>query len=382
MNRIRIIADNKIPFLKGVLEPVADVAYLPGREISSDLVKDADALIIRTRTRCNASLLKGSKVRFIASATIGYDHIDTDYCKANGIEWTNAPGCNSSSVEQYIVSALLYIGRKRKMKLSGKTLGVVGVGYVGTKVSRIGELLGMRVLKNDPPRARKEGRQEFLTLNDVLEESDIVTLHVPLHRTGPDKTHELVNAHFIASMKEGAILINSSRGEVLDEDAVKEAVSSGHLKDIILDVYCNEPEIDRELLELSTMATPHIAGYSSDGKANGTMMAVRAVSRFFSLGLDIWKPENIPDPETSALYLDASGADLQDVLWTLYSQTYDISLDHENLKKQAESFEKLRETYRVRREPGAYTVKVFNGDSSLNHVLEGLGFTVIGDSCF
>ncbi|MBE9517603.1 MAG: 4-phosphoerythronate dehydrogenase, partial [Bacteroidetes bacterium] len=283
---IKIVADNKIPFLEGALESVAKVEYLPGTEITRSHLLDADALITRTRTKCNRELLEGTSIRFIATATIGYDHIDTEYCREKGIEWINAPGCNSSSVEQYIVSTLLWLAMQRSLDLKALCLGVIGVGNVGRKVASAARALGMRVLLNDPPRERAEGNAEFVSLEELKEQSDIITLHVPLNKGGLDNTDHLVNREFLAQLKNGAILINSSRGTVVDEAALLEGIRSGKLSDVILDVFENEPAVDRKLLEALTLATPHIAGYSLDGKANGTTMSVQAISRFFKLGLD------------------------------------------------------------------------------------------------
>ncbi|MDA3823150.1 MAG: 4-phosphoerythronate dehydrogenase, partial [Bacteroidales bacterium] len=264
---MKIVIDNKIPFIKGALEKVATVVYLPGNKIEAADLVDADALIVRTRTKCNETLLKNSKVKFIATATIGYDHIDTLFCKNNGIEWTNAPGCNSFSVEQYIVSTLLYLANMQGYDLHSKTLGVVGVGNVGKKVARAAEALGCKVLLNDPPRAREEGISEFLELKALLSESDFVSIHVPLIADGPDKTIDMVNESFFGHMKDGATLINSSRGEVVNENALIDAIQTEKLADAVLDVYNNEPKVNPKLLGMLTIGTPDIAGNSAEGKA-------------------------------------------------------------------------------------------------------------------
>lgn len=371
---IKIVADNKIPFLEGALEGVARVEYFPGDKISGSHLLDADGLITRTRTKCNRELLEGTSIRFIASATIGYDHIDTVYCREKGIGWTNAPGCNSSSVEQYIVSTLLWLAVHRSLDLSGTTLGVVGVGNVGSKVAAAARALGMKVLLNDPPRERKEGSAAFVSLQVVMEQADIISLHVPLNRGGSDNTYHLVNREFLSHVKSGAILINSSRGGVVDEPALMEGIRGGQLSDVILDVYENEPAINRDLLDAITMATPHIAGYSLDGKANGTTMSVRAVSRFFGLGLDQWSPASVPAPNSAKLLADGSDSDLYALLWELFSQTYDVTSDTRRLRSAPGSFEKLRGDYPFRREPAAYVVSLFQGYPEIRAILEKLGF--------
>ena len=267
---MKIVADDKIPFLKGVLEPYAEVAYLPGNEISRKDIMDADALLIRTRTKCTESLLKDTRVRFIGTATIGFDHIDTQYCEKNKIIWTNAPGCNSASVQQYMAAAILKLASEFRFSLAGKTLGIIGVGNVGSQVEKLAKLLGMNVLLNDLPRARKEGDKNFVSLGEILYNSDIVTLHVPLNVVGEDSTYHLFDDKTFKKMKKGTWFINASRGEVTDTPSLKRALCSGKFGGAILDVWEHEPDIDIDLMSNTFLSTPHIAGYSTDGKANGT----------------------------------------------------------------------------------------------------------------
>lgn len=378
---IRIVADHKIPFLKGVLEDVARVDYLPGGQISRDHLLEADALITRTRTKCDRHLLEGTAVRFIASATIGTDHIDQGYCRESGIGVANAPGCNSSSVQQYMVSALLYLMRRRRFDPNRLTLGVIGAGNVGSKVAMAAGALGMKVLLNDPPRERAEGPGGFVELEELQRLSDIVTVHVPLTREGPDPTWHLVSAAFLQQLKPGAVLFNTSRGEVIESKALVSAISEKQLSDVVLDVFEGEPEINRDLLQQLTLATPHIAGYSLDGKANGTAAAVQAVSRFFNLGLDHWVPKGLPVPDPSELLIDASRDNPQELLWEIYRQTYDITADDRRLREDPSAFEALRGSYPPRREPAAYSVRLFQGYKALTDQLEALGFSVLSDYC-
>ncbi len=223
---MKIVIDENIPFIKGVFEPWGDVVYSPGRAIDAAMVADADALIVRTRTKCDSRLLKGSNVKVIASATIGFDHLDTAWIDTAGIKWVNAPGCNSESVMQYITSVLFFLAAKHSLDLRSLTLGVVGVGNVGSKVVRAARAIGMRVLQNDPPRQRREGGDEFLPLERVISESDILTLHVPLTYEGEDRTRHLINSASLARLRKNCILINSSRGEVVDNTALREALSA------------------------------------------------------------------------------------------------------------------------------------------------------------
>ena len=376
---IRIVADNKIPFLKGALEGVASVRYLPGSEISRNDLLDADALITRTRTICNRELLEGTGIRFIASATIGYDHIDMDFCERAGIVWTNAPGCNASSVQQYVVSALLCMAVRRGFDLDRLTLGVVGVGHVGSRVARAGQALGMKVLLNDPPRARAEGTEAFAPLEELLEQADVITLHVPLNKEGEDRTAGMVDNRFTGRMKQGAVLINTSRGGVVEEEALVRGLSSGKPGDAVLDVFRGEPAVSAGLLGAVTLDTPHIAGYSLDGKANGTGMAVRAVSRYFSLDMDDWQPSGIPLPEDPLLEVDAGPLPDRGLLWDLYRRTYDITRDDALLRKDPLAFERLRGDYPFRREPGVYTVRLLKESTRFRKLLESLGFTVLTD---
>jgi erythronate-4-phosphate dehydrogenase len=378
---IRIVADDKIPFLKGALEEVAEMVYLPGSQITNGDLADADALITRTRTRCNRELLERTGIAIIASATIGYDHIDTEYCDSAGIAWSNAPGCNSSSVQQYVVSTLLYLASQRKLDLRKLSLGVIGVGNVGKKVKSAGEALGMKVLLNDPPRAREEGEDGFVSLDQLLAEADILTLHVPLNRGGSDNTFHLVSRDFIAGAKNGAVLINTSRGSVVDEQALMEGIGRSDFSDVVLDVFEQEPDIDSMLLEAITLATPHIAGYSLDGKANGTAMSVQSISRRFNLGLDDWRPGNLPVHEQMELLGDASQDQEIELMWEIFRSTYDVSSDDHRLRSAPGNFEQLRGDYPFRREPSAYAVRLFQGYPELQAMLEKLGFSVLSDYC-
>lgn len=372
--RIKVVADDKIPFLRGVLEECAEVRYLPGGKTGTADVRDADALITRTRTKCSPGLLDGSKVSFIATATIGFDHIDTDYCDRRGIYWTSAPGCNSGSVMQYVVSALLNLAWRHGKGLNGSTLGVVGAGNVGSKVIAAAGALGMRVLCCDPPRARREGGDGFVSLDHLVSESDFITLHVPLNMDGDDCTYKLVDDDFLARMKPGAFLINSSRGEVVDGMVLKSALRSGHLGGAVLDVWENEPEIDLELLSMLDYGTPHIAGYSSDGKANGTTMSVRALSRHFKLGMDDWSVTEVPPPDAPVICLADNEADTQERLRYAVNHCYDIARDDGALRKDVKSFERLRGDYPLRREFFAYEVRgCRDGESA---IFAGLGFRI------
>jgi len=375
---MKIVCDNKIPFLRGALEPYAEVVYLPGAQTTPEVVRDADAIITRTRTICNEALLKGSSVKAIATATIGFDHIDTAWCEANGIAWSNAPGCNSWSVKQYVCSVLAVLAQRYGLRLDALTLGVVGVGNVGSKVADAGRALGMRVLLNDPPRARAEGPDAFTDLDTIIAESDIVTVHVPLTRGGADSTWHLFDAGRLARMRPSQILINSSRGPVVDNAALKDVLRRGGLKAAVLDVWEGEPDLDPGLVDLLDIATPHIAGYSADGKANGTTMSVRYLARQLGLPLTDWTASGVPAPEQPLRFtMDASGKSAQEVLTEAILYTYDVRRDSDALRGALGAFERLRGDYMIRREPSAFTLELLGGSKELAERLEIIGFKVI-----
>jgi erythronate-4-phosphate dehydrogenase len=374
---MKIIIDDKIPYIRGAFEPFAEVVYLPGSKTTAEVVKDADALVTRTRTKCNQELLEGSNVKFIATATIGYDHIDTEYCKQAGIEWTNAPGCNAESVNQYIASALFSYSMKKRFDLKDKTIGIVGIGHVGSKVARLCETIGMKVLLNDPPRERIEGGKQFVSIKKIQKEADIITFHVPLNMKGADATFHLVTDDFIQSLEKKPLLINSCRGEVFDTEAIKNAIKSEKVSGCIVDCWENEPDIDLELLQkLADYGTPHIAGYSKDGKANGTQMSVQAISRFFNLGIDDWEPENVELPEKTVIHIDGNQRREYSILAEAVLSTYDIETDDEALREDPQQFEKLRGDYPVRREFATYTIKVKNVEETIKLKLLKLGFHI------
>lgn len=371
---MKFIIDDKIPYIKGALEPFGEVLYLSGPKTTPAIAKNADAIITRTRTICNKELLDGSSVKFIATATIGYDHIDTDYCDNAGVKWTNAPGCNSKSVEQYIASALFVLAERKGFELKNKTIGIVGVGQVGSKVARVCELFGMNVILNDPPRERAEGSEKFCSLNYIIENADIITLHVPLNMQGEDSTFHLADDTFFKSLKRKPIVFNSCRGEVLDSFSAKSALKEGLISGLIIDCWENEPDIDMELLGMVDLATPHIAGYSKDGKANGTSLSIQAVSRFFGLGLDDWKATDVELPAKTIISIDGTGLDKEKIIARAVLATYDIRIDDQDFRSNPNLFEKLRGDYYVRREYPVFTVEAKNVSSETIEVLESLGF--------
>lgn len=341
--RLKIVADKAIPFLEGVFDPYADMTYLPGDKIGPEDVRDADVLMVRTRTKCNADLLEDSKVKFIATATIGTDHIDFPYCDSKGIVVRNAPGCNAGGVMEYVFSALYGLASRKSISLQGDTIGIIGVGHVGSLIERMGRALGFKILKCDPPRAEAEGSFGFCDLEYLLQNSQIVTLHVPLDET----TRGMANSEFFSLMQPGAFFINAARGEVVCDDALKAAIPK--LGPVIIDTWNHEPDIDLDLMDKVAIATPHIAGYSYQGKQNGTAAAVRAVAHYFGITelYEFFPKTDLPENEAVKLDLkDLNQGEIASVL----QYNYPIFTDDFMLRLNPENFDKLRSEYNYRRE--------------------------------
>lgn len=336
---MKVIVDNKIPYIKEAIESLADeVVYLPGKAFTPEIVKDADALITRTRTRCDRHLLAGSKVKFIGTATIGFDHIDTAYCHEAGITWSNCPGCNAGAVEQYIHSVLLLLQQEKGIALKGACLGIVGVGHVGSRIGQLAERLGMRVLLNDPPRADR-GEKGFVDLRTLAHECDIISFHTPLEREGKYRTFHLADEGFFRLLEKQPYIINTSRGEVIETSSILNALSAGKISGAILDVWENEPNINLELLNKVFIGTPHIAGYSADGKANATRMVLESFCRFFGKEMNF---SIVPSEEPHLPY------DRDENIRQL--QMYNPHIDCGTLRAHPEAFEQLRSEYHLRKE--------------------------------
>ena len=340
---MKIVADKYIPFLEGVFEPYAEVVYIDGRSINHEDIIDADALIIRTRTKCNADFLDGTKVSMIATATIGIDHIDVEYCKEHNIEVHNAQGCNAGGVMQYVFSAMYGIAARKGIKLDGATIGIVGVDHVGKKVEAMAKHLGFNVLLCDPPRAQEEGEEGFCSLEHLLANSQVVTMHVPLDET----TRKMANDDFFMRMLPGTIFINASRGEVVDEEALIHAIPK--LGAVAIDTWNNEPDINHVLMDMVDIATPHIAGYSYQGKQNGTASAVQNVAKHFGISdlYDYYPEADIPDHEPVLLDLKNK---THGERAAVFQYNYPIFTDDFCFRMSPDSFEKLRSEYQYRRE--------------------------------
>ncbi len=327
-----IVADEAIPFLRGVLEPWCEVHYLAGAAIAAADLRTADALVVRTRTRCDKKLLGGSPVRLVATATIGFDHIDRTWCAARGIEVVTAAGCNARGVLQWVAAMLALDARRTGWQPETQTLGIIGVGHVGSLVAAYAREWGFRVVCCDPPREERE-HLGFRPLDEAAAEADVLTLHTPLDAT----TRHLVDAALLNRMKPGALLLNSSRGAVVDTAALLRSPLR-----FALDVWEGEPQLDREALARAVAATPHIAGYSVQGKANATAAAVAAIARRFGLPLRNWYPAEALPPAPRPI-------GWQELCATI-GRYFDLEAESRALKAHPEAFERMRDTYRYREE--------------------------------
>ena len=343
---MKIVVDDKIPYIQPALKILADeVLAKAGSEISSADVRDADILVVRTRTICNRRLLEGSHVKLVVTATIGFDHIDTGYLEATDIKWTNCPGCNATSVAQYVANSLLLMRRDRGLDLEASTLGIVGIGHVGTAVMEAAQRIGIkRILPNDPPREATGDHlpdgTPWADLNTLITEADIITLHTPLTSDGPYPTRYILNALSFQMMKRRPVIINAGRGGLINELALEAAIDADIVSDVVLDTWEHEPHISHSLLNKVYIGTPHIAGYSADGKANATRMALEAICRYLGRPMSF----DIPPPALPPSFIAVSSPN------ELALQLYDPLLDSKQLKAFPEHFEQLRGNYPLRRE--------------------------------
>jgi erythronate-4-phosphate dehydrogenase len=380
---VHIVVNKHTPFVVQAFEKIGKVTALSTHEITKEAVRDADILIVRSETKVNRDLLEGSRVKFVGTVTIGTDHVDEEYLKKNGITFVSAPGSNSNSVSEYITAALLELAHSNGFMLHEKTIGIIGIGNVGSKVWRKAEALGMRVLLNDPPLERQGSGYPLHSLDEMMD-ADIVTLHVPLTRTGPDATYHLFDEKRIRKMKHGAILFNTSRGAVVETEGLKRTLRDKHLAAAVLDVWEGEPNISASLLELVTLGSPHIAGYSLDGKVNALRTNYEAVCRFLSPPIDGDINALVPDPALPEIKMDTMKLSMEQALREIVKESYDIRLDDRLLRQlvsfpeieRGKYFQKLRAEYRMRREFFNSTVSLPNNAKEISAVLRLLGFKV------
>jgi len=377
---LKITVDENIAYAKEAFSGLGEVTLLHGRKITSASLKDSDILIIRSITKVDKNLLEGSKVKFVGTATIGKDHIDLEYLKDNNITFADAAGCNANAVKEYVFNALTEILTEKKMKFKDLSIGIVGVGNVGSKVANAANALGIRTILNDPPLKRKTGKDVYKALGEALE-ADIITLHVPLNKEGIDKTYHLFDYERLNQLKDNTILINSSRGSVIDNEALLKIIEKKNLT-VILDVWENEPDINSSLLQKIFIGTPHIAGYSYEGKINGTMMMYSALCRYLN------KEEKYSVPkvkvDNSIIEINDLGS-IEESLQKIFSKIYEIRKDDINLRKilndkkdeAGKYFDQLRKDYHLRYEFANYTVVIPKKQKELINVLPGFGFSIV-----
>jgi len=380
---MKILADANIPYVRECFSSIGDVELLGGREITSDAVADADVLLVRSITPVNARLLAGSRVKFVATATIGFDHIDIGYLRRNNIGFASAPGSNANSAAEYVIAALLEIAQKYNIPLQGKSIGVVGVGNVGSRVAKKCHALGMKVLLNDPPLQRQTGDPNYLPLGELYD-CDFLTLHTPLTFDGQDKTYHLADDKFFKSLAKKCVFINASRGAVTDSNALSAAINAGGLRGVALDVWENEPNIDTELLKMVDIGTPHIAGYSLDGKIAGMILVYKATCEQFGIEPGRSIEDFLPEPEVPQLRLDPNPANHIETLIAAVQAVYDIRRDDVRLRgiqstrsgHAGEFFDNLRKEYAIRREFHNTRVVLESPCEPLARKLAGIGFKV------
>lgn len=384
---MKIVIDENIPYGAEAFETLGEVRAMSGRDVTRDAVKDADMLVVRSITKVNAKLLGGTRVRFVGTATIGTDHVDTEWLGQNHVGFASAPGSNANSVAEYVMTALLVLARRKGFRLRDRSIAVMGVGNVGGKVAAKARALGMTVLMNDPPRfsnPREPNRDRFVEMDEVvLAEPDIVTFHVPLEKGTRWPTFHMAGEAFFDDLAEGCIFINTSRGGVHVTGALHDTIDSGKLGAAVLDVWENEPTIDVELMKKADIVSPHVAGYSFDGKVNGTRMVYHAACQH--LGAEpTWSP-TLPAPPCPALKLSAGGGrDPEDVIREAALKVYDIEADDARMRELAKlpadqvgpAFDRLRKEYPVRREFYLTEVELTNADDKLAGRLERMGFNV------
>ncbi|MCX6997722.1 MAG: 4-phosphoerythronate dehydrogenase [Kiritimatiellaeota bacterium] len=382
---MKTVCAASVLFGREAFATLGEVVVMPDRQIDRVAVRDADALIIRSKTDVTRALLEGSRVSFVGTATAGFDHLDTDDLQAAEVAWYAAAGCNANSVAEYIVTALVLLASRYSRPLAGLTLGVIGCGQVGRRVVQQAQRLGLRVLPNDPPLALQTADPVYRPLAEILPQCDIVTLHVPLTSKGPFPTAHMVNCRFLSQLKPGALFINAARGEVMDTASVRLALEKKAVAHAVLDVWENEPVISRELLAAADLGTPHIAGYSFEGLLNGTVQVYREACQFFETAPRWTPPRAVTHPARPVLEFDAAGLTTEEALGRIIPAAYDLAADDRALRAGAplddagwgRHFDHLRQNYPERCEFAAHTVRVRNAAPALPDLLRGFGFQIL-----
>ncbi len=378
---MRILVDENIPQGPEAFSAYGSVRIFAGRSLRRGDLGGADALLVRSVTPVNEALLRGTPVRFVGTATIGTDHVDADYLRKTGIGFASAPGCNARSVAEYIIAALLHLRVRRGLVLEGKTLGIIGFGHVGKQVARLAPHLGLKILRCDPPLADAGHAGPFLTPPKLIEKSDILTVHVPLSESGPFATRGMLNPAFFASFNNPKTLLNTSRGEVMDEQALLQAMDQGKLSHLVLDVFCGEPSIHPELAGRADLISPHVAGYSLQGKLNGISQVLEAFCRHF--GLEKKSGIVYPTPSHPIFPFPRKKMDPDSVLRFCVAHSHDSARDDRELRQVlgapdlAKRFDALRRHYPERHEFAGFRITGMPPrEIALRNRLLGLGFSV------
>ncbi|RDE23083.1 4-phosphoerythronate dehydrogenase PdxB [Motiliproteus coralliicola] len=390
---MRIVADENIPLVEAFFGHLGPIQRLPGRQMQAEQLAQADLLLVRSVTQVNQQLLAGSPVRYVASATIGTDHIDLGWLQQQGIAFDNAPGCNAESVVDYVVSALVNLAAQEGAELTHKRVGIVGVGNVGSRLQRRLESLGIECLLCDPPRAEREvseddgGEQGFVSLPTLLERCSVFCLHTPLTREGAHPSYHLFDDQVLAALPQGAWLINAGRGAVIDNQALLDCLPRRKDLKVVLDVWEPEPSINAELAALVEFGTPHIAGYSLEGRTRGTEMIYRSACRFLGIEPSRQLQSLLPTPALSRVQLDATAANEPDLAARLVRLVYDLRRDHHALQQvlagepdqRPAGFDLLRRNYPMRREFSSLQIGGLEAGSALAQQLQAFGFNLVDD---
>jgi erythronate-4-phosphate dehydrogenase len=377
-----IVADENIPLLDSFFGDFGEVRRVSGRSMTAGDVRDADILLVRSVTRVNRELLEGSRVRFVGTTTIGTDHVDLDWLEQQGIRFSAAPGCNANSVAEYVLSVLsLYAEKRGLTDWSQLSVGIVGVGNVGGELAHKLERLGFDVRLCDPPRAELEqDGPEFVSLGEAMT-CDVVSLHTPLTREGDYPTFHMIGEQALDSLGANQLLINSGRGEVIDSAALQARLGRGDAPVVALDVWEQEPAIHPGLVEQVWLATPHIAGYSLEGKVQGTEIIYQALSQFLGLPVRKKAGQFLPEPALSKLSFTSS-AEEEDAIRIALRACYDPRRDDIRLRnamagsaqERSAAFDRLRRDYPVRRECSSLKIQLKGTSKSLQDSFRAIGF--------
>ena len=381
---MKIVCAASVLHAREAFAGLGEVLVVPDREISRAHLRDAGALIVRSKTKVNAALLEGTPVGFVATATAGADHFDIPWLNQAGIAWSASPGCNANAVAEYAITAFALLARRRAALLPGRTVGIVGVGQVGSRVAQKAGLLGLRVLRNDPPLALKTGSPDYLPLETVLARADILTLHVPLETGGPFPTRHLVDCRLFGKLPAGAWFLNAARGEVVDSDSLQCALDNHFLSACALDVWEHEPALPAPLLRAVDFLTPHIAGYTFEGLLNGTRHCRRELAHYLEVESD-WTPDPAQLPPAPFLDLDAAGRPDDEVLADLLAAACPIPADDRAWRAEMAAddsaelrrrFDRFRKAYTSRREFAAIRVHLHRASAALLETAAAFGFQV------